>query len=118
MNTIKHPPKSDWAQLLSRPTFDYSVLTEIVQTVLNDVKICGDKAVREYGWKFDKVQLPDLQVSENEIIEAVKLVPEELKSAILLAKGNIEKFHAAQRHDLPKIETMPGVTCWQKAVAI
>jgi len=118
MQTIKYPQKSDWAQLLIRPTFDNSTLTETVSDILEDVRIRCDEAVKEYGLKFDKVQLSDLQVSENEIVEAEKLVSEELKSAILLAKNNIEKFHAAQLHDLPKIETMPGVTCWQKAVAI
>ena len=118
MQTIKYPKKQDWSQFLQRPTFDNSSLTETTQAVLNDVKTRGDKAVKEYGLKFDKVQLSDLQVSENEIAEAEKLVSEELKSAILLAKANIEKFHSAQKHELPKVETCAGVTCWQKAVAI
>ncbi|MDR0873331.1 MAG: histidinol dehydrogenase [Prevotellaceae bacterium] len=118
MQTIKYPQKPDWAQLLQRPTFDNSALTETVQTVLNDIKTRGDEAVKEYELKFDKVSLLALQVPENEIREAEKQVSEELKAAILLAKRNIEKFHAAQRHELPKIETMLGVICWQKAVAI
>ncbi|MDR1678481.1 MAG: histidinol dehydrogenase [Prevotellaceae bacterium] len=118
MNTIKYPQKQDWAQLLQRPTFDNSSLTETVQSVLNDVKTRGDEAVKECELKFDKVELSNLQVTEAEIIEAEKLVSKELKSAILLAKSNIEKFHSAQKHELPKVETMPGVTCWQKAVAI
>ena len=118
MQTIKYPQKTDWAQLLTRPTFDNSALTETVQSVLNDVKNRGDQAVKEYGLKFDKVELQNLQVSENEIVEASTLVSEELKSAILLAKSNIEKFHSAQKYELPKVETMLGVACWQKAVAI
>ena len=118
MKTIKYPQKSDWTQLLQRPTFDNSSLTETVQVVLNDVKNRGDEAVKEYGLKFDKVELSDLQVSENEIKEAETLVSEELKKAILLAKNNIKKFHAAQKYELPKVETMPGVTCWQKALPI
>ena len=118
MQTIKYPQKQDWARLLTRPTFDNSALTETVQSVLNDIKTRGDEAVKEYGLKFDKVQLSNLQVTENEISEAEKLISEKLKSAILLAKNNIEKFHAAQKYELPKVETMPGVTCWQKAVAI
>ena len=118
MQTIKYPTKTDWQTILTRPTFDNSTLFETVQTVLNDIKVRGDEAIKEYGLKFDKVQLSDLQVSQNEITEAEKLISEELKSAILLAKSNIEKFHAAQQYNLPKVETMPGVTCWQKAVAI
>ena len=42
----------------------------------------------------------------------------ELKSAINLAHDNIHKFHKAQVFEQRKIETMPGVTCWQKSVAI
>ena len=118
MQTIKYPPKSNWAKILSRPTFDNSALTETVSAVLNDVRKRGDEAIKEYGLKFDKVQLLELQVSDNEIKEAGLLVSEALQSAILLAKSNIEKFHLVQKYDLTKVETMPGVTCWQKAVAI
>ncbi len=118
MKTIKYPPKTDWANLLQRPTFDSSSLIETVQNVLTDIKTRGDEAVKEYELKFDKVELQHLEVSENEIAEAEKQVSEELKSAILLAKQNIEKFHSAQKYELPKVETTAGVTCWQKAVAI
>ncbi|MDR1729964.1 MAG: histidinol dehydrogenase [Prevotellaceae bacterium] len=118
MQTIKYPQKNDWTKFLTRPVFDNGALFETVQTVLTDIKTRGDEAVKEYELKFDKVALSNLQVSEEEIIAAGKLVPEELKSAILLAKSNIEKFHAAQKPELPKVETMPGVTCRQKAVAI
>ena len=50
--------------------------------------------------------------------EADALVAEDLKQAIRTAKANIEKFHASQRFEGKKVETTPGVTCWQKAVAI
>jgi histidinol dehydrogenase len=118
MKLIKYPATSDWASILTRPSFDNSSLMETVKGVLNDIRSRGDEAVKEYELKFDKVQLQSLQVSNDEIAQAEKLVSAELKAAIKLAKSNIEKFHTAQRHELPKIETMPGVTCWQKAVAI
>ena len=118
MKLIKYPATSDWTSILARPAFDNTSLMETVRGVLTDIRTRGDEAVKEYELMFDKVQLTNLQVSNEEMIEAEKLVSDELKAAILLAKGNIEKFHAAQRHELPKVETMPGVTCWQKAVAI
>lgn len=68
--------------------------------------------------KFDKVALTALAVTEEEQAEAETLVGEELKKAIRLAKQNIETFHAAQRFEGKRVETQPGVTCWQKAVAI
>lgn len=118
MKIIEYPQHKDWKSLLSRPALDNSSLTETVTAVLDDIKSRGDAAVKEYELKFDKVQLDSLQVSEDEIAEAETLVADELKNAIRLAKGNIEKFHAAQDHELPRIETMSGVTCWQKAMPI
>ena len=118
MKIIEYPQHKDWKTLLSRPALDNSSLTETVTAVLDDIKSRGDAAVKEYELKFDKVQLDSLQVSEAEIAEAETMVAEELKNAIRLAKSNIEKFHAAQDHELPRIETMPGVTCWQKAMPI
>lgn len=118
MNIIAYPNKEDWKEILSRPALDNSSLTETVTAVLDDIKSRGDKAVKEYELKFDKVELDSLQVSAEEIAEAETLVADDLKDAIRLAKRNIERFHAAQDHTLPHIETMPGVTCWQKAMPI
>ena len=86
--------------------------------LLDKVKTEGDKAVREYEERFDKVKLDSLGVTETEIAEAEKEVPIELKAAIMLAQKNIHTFHSSQRFEGKKVQTVPGVTCWQKAVAI
>lgn len=78
----------------------------------------GDRVVMEYEAVFDKAELTSLAVTSAEIEEAEKEVPIELKAAIYLAKRNIETFHSAQRFEGKKVDTMEGVTCWQKAVAI
>ncbi|GAB6008511.1 histidinol dehydrogenase [Dysgonomonas reticulitermitis] len=118
MQIIKYPGRSEWTKILARPVFDTSSLNNTVSTVLDDIKNGGDKTVLEYGEKFDKVKLSSLAVTQEEIDEAETLVPKELKAAILQAKKNIEIFHRSQIFDTKKIETTPGVTCWQKAVAI
>jgi len=118
MEVIKYPSKNKWPLLTQRPALDVTALFDTVQTVLNEVRKEGDAAVRRYGEKFDKVILNEVQVSEEEIRKAESLISEELKQAIRTAKSNIETFHMAQRFVGEKIETMPGVTCWQKAVAI
>jgi histidinol dehydrogenase len=118
MQIIRYPKKDDWASILARPAIDNTSLFDLVRGVLNDVRQRGDEAIKEYELKFDKVALDALRVTEAEVAEAEKIVSDELKSSILLAKKNIEAFHAAQKHDLPKVETMPGVTCWQKALPI
>lgn len=118
MEVIKYPVREDWPSLAKRPALDVTTLFDTVRTVLDEVRKEGDVAVKWYEEKFDKVTLPELQVSEAEIQEAHALVSEELKQAIRNAKDNIEKFHASQRFTGQKVETTPGVTCWQKAVAI
>ena len=118
MNIIKYPNKADWAALLQRPQRDASELRETVKTVLDEIQQEGDKAVKKFELKFDKVQLDSLAVSEAEMLEAEGLVGDELKAALLLAHDNIEKFHAAQKFEGEKVETAPGVVCWQKSVPI
>jgi histidinol dehydrogenase len=85
---------------------------------LRSVRERGDEAVREFGLKFDKVLVSSLCVSADEIAEAEALVSDDLKQAINLACRNITAFHEAQETELPRVITMPGVTCWQKAKPI
>lgn len=118
MIQIINPDKSQWAEILKRPVMNTENLFDTVRSIIDRVKAEGDRAVLEYEDKFDKVKLNSLVVTEEEQKEADALVSEELKAAIRLAKQNIETFHAAQRFEGKKVETQPGVTCWQKAVAI
>lgn len=103
---------------IERPHKDAAELNSVVGGVLADIKKRGDEAVREYELKFDKVELQSLKVSDEEMAEAEALVSDELKSALHLAHKNISTFHEAQKFIGKKVETMPGVCCWQKAVAI
>ena len=118
MKKIINPERKDWADILRRPTLQTETLRETVKGVLDRVKAEGDKAVLEYEEQFDKVKLDSLIVTETEITEAEKEVPIELKAAIMLALRNIHTFHSAQRFESKKVQTVEGVTCWQKAVAI
>ncbi len=118
MILISNPDKSQWQEILKRPVMNTENLFDTVRSVIDRVKEEGDRAVRDYEEKFDKVVLASLAVSEEEQQEAENLVSEDLKAAIRLAKQNIETFHAAQRFEGKKVQTQPGVTCWQKAVAI
>lgn len=104
--------------MLKRPAMNTENLFDTVRSVIDRVKTEGDRAVLDYEEKFDKVVLASLAVPEEEQQEAENLVSEDLKAAIRLAKQNIETFHAAQRFEGKKVQTQPGVTCWQKAVAI
>ena len=118
MNIIKNPSRSDWAKIIERPHLDISQLNSTVSSVLADVKSRGDEAVKEYEEKFDHVNLSSIAVTEEEMKEAETLVSEDLEQAIRLAHFNIKKFHESQRFKGEKVETGPGITCWQKSVAI
>lgn len=118
MKVIRYPERSEWTSLLERPHIDMTALYATVNTVLTDVRTRGDRAVLDYEEKFDRVSLSSLQVTEAEMEAAEQLVPEELKDALRQAERNIATFHEAQRFQGKKIETAPGVVCWQKAVPI
>ena len=118
MNFIKYPSQEQIKQIIERPHLDVSQLNATVASVLADVKENGDKAVIAYEEKFDHVQLSSLAVTEEEIDEAEALVSQDLKNALILAHKNIAKFHESQKFESSKVQTAPGVVCWQKSVAI
>ena len=118
METILYPRREEWKEIVERPHLDVSQLTATVRSVLDDIKARGDEAVREYELKFDRVQLESLAVSQAEMDEAETLVDDDLKAAIQLAHDNIKTFHESEKFVGQKVSTQPGVTCWQKSVAI
>ena len=118
MKQIKYPSREQWTDILRRPALNTEDLFDTVRGIINRVRAEGDAAVIEYEATFDKATLTSLAVTEAELEEGVALVSEELKAAISLAKKNIETFHASQRFVGHKVETMEGVTCWQKALGI
>ncbi|CAM1347795.1 histidinol dehydrogenase [Tenacibaculum crassostreae] len=118
MRIINNPKKSTWESLSTRATINKQGLGETVQTIINDVKLNKDKAIKKYSQLLDNVSLSSFSVTKNEIEDAKNLVSEELKQAIRLANSNIEKFHSSQKEKETKIETTEGVTCWRKSVPI
>ena len=114
MNKIYNPKKETWVEILQRPTISIETIEDTVYEVFNEVKTKGDNAILRYTNLFDNVQLEQLTVSEDEIKEGDKLVSNDLKDAIILAKSNIEKFHKAQKTSIVKVETTKGVLCWQE----
>ena len=114
MKTILNPQKKDWKTILERPTKTVDDIEGVVNEVFTDIQKNGDTAVAKYTQKFDGVLLESNIVSENEINEAITIVSSELKEAIILAKENITKFHAAQKTAKVFVETIKGVSCWQE----
>ncbi len=118
MLIIRHPDKSTWQEILKRPALSGQDMSAIVMPVIENVRQHGDRALYEYTEKFDKVTLSSLRVSQQEFLDAANQVDNDLKKAIAVASHHIEIFHRSQQTVPEKIQTCPGVTCWQKPVAI
>lgn len=118
MKRYINPDRSEWKDITERPHINAAKLNGIVSEILEDIKLNGDASVKKYEEQFDKVKLDSLAVSQEEIAEALKLVPKSLYEAIVSAHKNIYKFHYSQQCVHNKVETCPGVTCWQKDIAI
>lgn len=118
MRIIRYPERNEWPKIVERPHLDVSQLNATVAAVLNDIRVNGDEAVKAYEEKFDHVVLEQLAVSEQEIDEAMHMVSEELLESLRIAHHDIAAFHEAQRYEGIRVETAPGVTCWQKSVPI
>lgn len=118
MKRYNKPSKSTWETICKRPEINSADLSSIVNGILENVKTNGDSAIRLYAEKFDGVTLKNFLTSEQEISVSKKQVSQELKSAIQLAKKNIECFHKGQKESINRIETSDGVECWRESRAI
>lgn len=118
MKSIKNPDKKSWPDLVKRPTNSYEDIEQTVASIFKEIQVKGDFAVSKYSSLFDGINLKSFEVSKEEIAEAIAQIPSELKSAISLAKSNIERFHEAQKTNKIEVETTKGVFCWKEKRAI
>jgi histidinol dehydrogenase len=108
-------PADGWLQ---RPVFDTRALEERVAAILAEVRDGGDRAVRKYSLQFDKSAPVVPELSAAEIKAGAAGVDGALKAAIRLAAANIGVFHRSQQRQEEVVETMAGVRCWRRMVAI
>jgi histidinol dehydrogenase len=118
MQVIRYPDRKEWKRICKRPALDITSLEASVANILKEVRENSDEAVKRFTLMFDKVSLTDLEVYPNELHDSIRLVSDDLKDAIRQAKRNIETFHTRQLAETEVVETMPGVKCWRKPVAI
>ncbi|MEQ3654333.1 MAG: histidinol dehydrogenase [Dokdonia sp.] len=114
MEILNNPSRKDWDAILARPTQTIEDIQDTVQEIFKEVASKGDQAVKKYTTLFDGIGVNALKVSDQEIDNAASAVAQELKDAIALAKGNIERFHSAQQTQRISVETTAGVQCWQE----
>ena len=118
MKTFRYPNSAEWPQLIKRAIGNQQEVMKKVKPILEVVKKGKDKALQELTVKFDGVSLNSLAVSEDEIKKGCLEVDSKLKSAINSAIINIRQFHESQKLQIKKVETTPGVVCWQRNAPI
>lgn len=118
MQTFLYPAKATWPEMMKRPGADDTEISPVVAGILNQVKSEGDIALKELTRKYDKWDAESLRVPPALLENAGAQVTEAMKEAIHTAAANIEKFHASQRDASTVVETLPGIRCWRKSIAI
>lgn len=118
MNLYKNPARSEWHELIRRPVMETDSLEQSVKSILREVKESGDAALRKFTKQFDKADVQEPAVHADEFMAAQAALDPKLKAAILSARVNIETFHKTQITEPVLVETMPGVQCWRKSIAI
>lgn len=119
LKTYLNPTTSEQSKLLIRPSINAQKLDVLLDQMTHELLQKGDQALRTYTKLYDKVDISEIEITQEEIHHASKVIPDDLKKAIEIAAQNIRKFHTLQFNTgINYIETSPGVTCWQKSVAI
>jgi histidinol dehydrogenase len=99
-------------RILRRAQQDIEDVTKSVSEILENVRLHGDRAIREYAERFDKATLRDLRVTEEEFEIARKTIDPKLADAITRCAGNVRKFNEEQMRRVEKnwiVEIEPGV---------
>ena len=118
MKVFSEPKRNEWASIIERPSIDAAQLNDNVRNIIDEVIVGGDAAIKKITLQFDRVSINELKVPAEKITAAENSLTPGLKTAIQLAKVNIEIFHKSQIQKVERIETMPGVWCWRKSVGI
>jgi histidinol dehydrogenase len=110
LKTIRYPSEDTWTALCKRPEPESSFESD-VKEILEDVRTEGDSALFRLTEKLDGIKQDAIRINVDRVDGEVS---ESLKNAIGVAYQNIDKFHRSQLLPPKKIETTPGVFCWQK----
>ena len=118
ISLIKFPSRSDYSELCARPQIESSKIGSLIESIFNKVKTDKDKALISLTYEFEKREIDTILYTEKEIDDYSKATDDDLKIAIKIAFDNIYKFHEAQKLVEKRVETSPGVVCWQKSSPI
>ncbi len=101
-------------------TVPMASVEDAVAAILADVKARGDEAVYDYEKRFDKADLraQGLQVSREEMDEALSQVEPEFLRILEKAAVNIRRFHEKQKRNSFILNEEDGVVLGQKVIPV
>ncbi len=106
---------ADASEIFKRPVDSQSVAGTVSEIIAN-VRVNGDKALKEYSLKFDKTEIEDFRVSGEEIEEAYASVEPEFVRILNEAAENIRDFHKHQLRSSFVVSEKDGIVCGQKII--
>ena len=101
-------------QVLNRDLRAEQDVEAVVDAIIADVRARGDAALRDYARKFDGAELDALEVSRQELDEALDAADPYFLETLRMAAANIEAFHRRQLHDNFVMTEQDGVILGQK----
>lgn len=100
-------------KFLQRSQLDSSSIVDTVENIVNNVRDNGDEALRHYTEKFDKVDLKNFLIEEENLKRSTQKIDPELLASLKKAASNIEKFHQAQLPTEWSMEVDEGINAGQ-----
>ena len=101
--------ESDILKIIQNRDDEGTDVLNVVNNILKDIRKNGDKSLNYYTKQFDKVDIDNLRVSNEEIEEAFTKVEEDFINAMKLAINNIEEYHKKQVRSGYSIEKENGI---------
>ena len=113
--SLRDVPADALAALLERAGGDDTGVTDVVASIISDVRVRGDAALREQAARFDSVTNLRVEVPRVEWDGALVQMNGEVRAALEVAAANIISFHRAQLPGALEVETQRGVVLGRRA---
>lgn len=106
---------ADEVRLFDRGRAGDPGVERVVASIIAEVSAGGDRALYDLARRYDRVELPALEVPAEVIAGAVEAIEPELREALEEAMRAIEAFHRAQLPSPLEVEIRSGVRLGRRA---
>jgi len=105
-------------EILDRTEEETVDVTDIVADIIDTVRQKGDQALLEYAKKFDRADLNNLVVTQEEIDEALAQIDTYFIETLKQARDNIQLYHEKQLRSGYEIQKEDGIVLGQKVTPL